>query len=67
MPELDVNDPEVLAFAEVIGTAPQIGAVSLEAAASPVLDGHFADRDPVLPKGEAVASADLNIAPPIIT
>jgi hypothetical protein len=55
-------DAEILKLADVIGTAPQIEAVSAEAETSPVLEGNFADRNPVMPQN--IAEANLDIAPP---
>ncbi|MEZ5815443.1 MAG: hypothetical protein R3E13_12110 [Alphaproteobacteria bacterium] len=55
-------DAEILKFADVIGAAPQIESVSVEAQMSPVLEGNFADRNPVMPQN--TAEAKLDIAPP---
>lgn len=59
MPEFELNE-----LADVIGGAPQVSAVTMEAGNSPVLDGNFADRDAVMPVNEAALGADYTVAPP---
>ncbi|MCB9982795.1 MAG: hypothetical protein H6861_03840 [Rhodospirillales bacterium] len=60
MPELNVNDPEVLTFVSVIQSAPQIGEVVAEAQMSPTLVGNFADRTPVMSQNNTT----LDVQPP---